>query len=163
MDVSRPGKGQFNLGNVMSAESGSEKGISMMSMLITMAVIAIVSSIAYPSYLEIMKKNRRSDAVLALVDLANRMERYYSEYNTYATATIGTGNTTDVRSSATTKAGFYTLSIVNSATTAANYKIKAVRVVGELQECDDVCGDFTLTDTEVRGITGTGNVKECWK
>src|SRR5262249_31929152 len=100
----------------------------------------------------------------ALLDLANRMQRYYTENNTYATATIANGTSTDVLASATSPQGYYTVSFVGTPT-ATTYTLRATRA--STQTADTKCGDLTLDSTSVRGLyTGTYaagiTAKDCW-
>ena len=135
-------------------------GITLVEMLIVIIIIAIVASVAYPSYLESSRKSRRNDAKIALTDLASRMERYYSENNTYATATIASNPSTDVLSSAASADGHYTLSI--TAQTATTYTIGAAIATGGSQVGDDKCGNFALTNTGLQTVSGTKPASYCW-
>jgi type IV pilus assembly protein PilE len=137
-------------------------GFTLIELVIALVVVAILASIAFPSYQESIRKGRRTDAKVALTDLANRLERYYSDKNTYATATIaGVDPTKNVLSSADSPEGHYTLSI--TAQDATSFTIKAARKTGGLQVSDAKCGDFTLTSAGIKGITGgTGSAADCW-
>jgi type IV pilus assembly protein PilE len=140
----------------------AQSGFTLVELLIALAVAAILALIVVPSYQQIIMKSRRADAVVALTDLANRFEQYYSDNNTYATATIGAGATTDVLSNTSSPQGYYTLSILSSGTTATSYKIQATRKSTGSQANDTLCGNYTLTDQQVRTISGTGTLVECW-
>jgi Tfp pilus assembly protein PilE len=97
-------------------------------------------------------------AMKALMDLANQMQRYYSENNTYPTAKIA-----NVGANSTSTQGFYTLSIPPATLTANSYTIKATRA--GLQTADIRCGDLALTSTNVRDIVGgTAGITaaDCW-
>lgn len=142
-----------------------KQGFSLIELLIVVVVVAILVSIAYPSYQEYITRARRSEGQSALMDLASRMERYYSEHHTYQTATIGSGNASDVLSSATTAEGWYTLSIPTA--TASTYTLQATP--RNTQGTSDTrCQSLTLTHLGVKGIsngpagTPTGTVDACW-
>ena len=77
------------------------KGFTLIELVIAMAIIGILASIAYPSYLDYITRARRQDGQTALLELANQMEQYYANNNTYQTATIATGNPSDIQSSNT--------------------------------------------------------------
>ena len=66
-------------------------GFTLIERMIALAVAAILASIAYPSYLSQIAKGRRGDGKQALVELAQKLERYYTERGTYAGATLGNG------------------------------------------------------------------------
>ncbi|WP_278043911.1 type IV pilin protein [Legionella nagasakiensis] len=142
-----------------------KKGFSLIELLIVMAIVGILASIAYPTYQDYVTRARRSDGQSALLDLASRMERYYSEHHTYQTATIGTGNATDVLSSNTSPEGWYSLSI--SSATGSTYTLQAIPVSTQAT-LDTLCQTLTLNQLGVKGITTgpagtpTGNAAQCW-
>lgn len=136
-------------------------GFTLVELLVVVGVFAILASIAIPYYVSDVHKGQRADATTSLRDLANRLERYYSENNTYATATIGAGvPATDVLPQAATKQGYYTLSFASQSATA--YVIQATRAAGGPLENDTECGDYTLSSTDVRSVTGTLPWNRCW-
>ena len=145
-----------------SSHVRSKGGFTLVELTIAVAVVGILALVAYPTFIQQMQKSRRSDAIAALTDLAYRLERYYSEKNTFATATIASGSATDVLGSPNSPSGFYTLSIVSSQTSDTTYLIQATRKAGGPQASDATCGDFTLTNATVRGISGSGSINDCW-
>ena len=90
------------------------------------------------------------------------MQRYYSDNNTFATATIATAPATDVLASATSPQGYYTLSFVPTTQLANSYTIRAAPQ--GVQTADTKCQTLTLTSTNVRGISGgtEADVTRCW-
>lgn len=138
-----------------------KKGFTLMELLIVIAILGILSLITMPLYTEQITKSRRADAKVALLDLAARMERYYAEHHTYATATIAANPTTDVLSSKQSPEGFYNLSIASQ--TSSSFIIKAIPIPGSAQAINDTkCGSFGLNQLGQKSITGTGTVAECW-
>ena len=136
-------------------------GFTLLEMMVVVAVFGILATIAIPYYIGDVHKGQRADATTSLRDLANRLERYYSDNNTYATATIGAGvASTDVLPAAPSKQGYYTLSF--SAQSATAYVIKATRVSTGPLAGDTECGDFSLSSTDVRSVTGTLPWNRCW-
>lgn len=129
------------------------KGYTLTEILIAMAIIAILSAIAYPSYTGYINKSRRSDAQSGLLDLANRMERYFSANNTYTGATLA-----NVGAPTTTTGGFYTLSLSNLG--ATTYTLQATPTGTQVN--DTTCGSLTLNNLGQKGITGSGSVTDCW-
>jgi len=141
-----------------------QQGFTLIELMIVVTIVAILATIAYPHYTEQVTKTRRADAKTALLDLAARMERYFSENNTYATATIAAAPTTDVLSSTLSPENWYGLSI--SAQTATTYTLRATPV-GAQATNDIRCQTLTLNSLGAKGIaTGpsapTGNATDCW-
>ncbi|GAB4392493.1 MAG: type 4a pilus minor pilin PilE [Gammaproteobacteria bacterium] len=134
-------------------------GITLIELMVVIAIIGILITLAYPSYQAHVTRTHRAEGQTALMDLAARMERYFSENNTYATATIAAGASTDVLNSATTTDGWYTLSITSQ--TATTYAIQATPN-GSQATNDTTCGALTINQLGQRGISGSGTVAECW-
>ena len=95
-----------------------------------------------------------------LSDLATRLESYYAKTNTYSTATIGTGNVTDVLPVAATNQGYYTLAIDAANTTATTYSITAAPV--GVQTGDTRCATLIINSLNVRTVSGTAPATSCW-
>lgn len=140
-------------------------GFSLIELLFVMIIIGILTSFAYPSYKNYIVHARRSDGQTALLDLANRMEQYYYENNTYQTATIATGNVTDVLASNLSTGGWYILSIVKAAPT--NYLLQAAPL-GMQAKNDTRCQTLTLDNIGTKGINQgpegipNGTINNCW-
>ncbi len=136
----------------------NQQGLTLIEMVVTIVIVAIIASVAFPAYKNYLIRTRRSEATIALLDLATRMEKYYAENNnSYASADI----TTNLGlSSTTTTNGFYTLSIPSLS--ATSYTLQATPVSTKSQADDSICADFTLTQAGQKGISGTGTAAECW-
>lgn len=78
-------------------------GFSLIELMIVVVIIGILATIAYPSYTRWVTETRRSDAQGALMDLAARQERYFSQCNSYTTDM--TGPVTDCTAAAPTGGG----------------------------------------------------------
>jgi len=69
----------FNEGNTMK-----QKGFTLIEMMITMGIIAVLASIATMSYTKYVLRANRTDAKIALMQLSQRQERYFTENLRYA-------------------------------------------------------------------------------
>lgn len=133
------------------------QGFSLIELLIVLVIIGILSVIAYPSYRDYLIRSHRSDGQMALLDLACRMEAYFTEHHTYQTATIGTGSATDVLSHPLSPERWYTLSFTQ--TSNKSFALQATPT--NIQ--DPRCGSLTLTSSGVKGITTARSIaSQCW-
>ncbi len=131
-----------------------QKGFTFIELLVTVGIIGILAIIAIPSYLSYVTKAGRSDAKTSLLNLANLLERYYSQKNTYVGATIANLGLTNP-----TSGGYYNLEIANI--TATTYTIQAVPQ-GRQAANDTQCATFTYNQLGQRGITGNSTIAQCW-
>lgn len=129
-------------------------GFTLTELIIVLAIIAILGAIAFPAYNDYVTKTRRADAQVALLDLATRMDRFFTNNNTYVGATLA-----GIGMPAATPEGFYNLAI--TAQGATNYTIQATPVGAQLAD-DTECASFTYDDLGTKGVTGTGSVADCW-
>lgn len=144
----------------------NKKGFTLIELMIVVAIIGIIASIAYPSYRDYIVRARRSDGQSALMDLASRMERFYSEQHSYLNATIATGNAaTDLLSVNTSPEGWYTLSI--AAKTASSYTLQASPLNSQ-GTSDTLCQTLSINNLGLKSMTTgpagvpTGQVSDCW-
>jgi type IV pilus assembly protein PilE len=128
----------------------TNRGFTLIEIMIVIAIIGIVITIAAPSYTEYMKKGRRAEVVSLLSEQAQILERFYTRNNVYTGVTgLSAGN------------DFYTLT---PTITDQTFVLTATRKSGTSMATDK-CGDFTLTNTGGRGMNNatTGlTTKDCW-
>jgi type IV pilus assembly protein PilE len=148
----------------------NNRGFNVVELLVTLSVVGILAGIAYPSYQSQMQKTRRADAEGALLGLANAMERFYTENNTYLGAAGTTATPADTgapriyatQSPVDGGTKYYDLTI--NAATATTYTLRATPDSHGPQG-NDKCGILTLTNAGVKDITGqaSGVTKtDCW-
>ena len=123
--------------------------------MIVVAIVGILSAIAYPSYAEYIRRGHRADARAGLLQAQQWLERASTATGVYPTALPA--NLTWAAD--TTKR--YTISIGGPATTST-FTLTATPKGAQV---GDKCGNFTVTNTGLRGAKGvtTGDiVTECW-
>ena len=141
------------------------KGFSLIELLAVLTIIGILSTIAYPNYRDYIVRVHRSDGQTALLDLANRMERYHHHHHTYQTATIGTGKQNDILPTQISNGGWYILSIEEANKSA--YLLQATPT-GTQASSDTLCQSLTLNhlgNTSISSgpkIKPTGSPSQCW-
>lgn len=146
------------------------RGFTLIEVMIVVLIIAILGGVALPAYQDSVVKSRRAEAKAALLDLQNRMERYFIDKNTYATACItgelgGCPTANSVLGSTATEHGYYMLDIANES--ATGYTLKAMPQGA--QRSDSKCMTLTLTNTGTKGVEAlsgfpgpTSTAANCW-
>ncbi|MDX2456689.1 MAG: type IV pilin protein [Gammaproteobacteria bacterium] len=129
------------------------RGFTLIELMIVITILAIIVTVGYPSYMEHVKKSRRAEGMGQLLELANRMERSYSDQGTYPTSISEVYG-------ATTDGGFYTLSIVNA--NNVSFTVSAAPTSLGRQDTDK-CATFTLTSLGQKSVTDNALNSHCWK
>jgi len=112
----------------------NNKGFTLIELIITVAILGILGAIATSLYDSQSKKQRRSDAVIALTTAQGEMEQYRSDNGVYADAGLNT--------TASPKT-YYTVSVASSVD-GENYTLTAVANAGKPQFSDTNCRKFIV-------------------
>jgi len=149
-------------------------GFTLLELAIALVVVGLLATIAYPTYLEAVRKTRRSDAKVALLRIAQVLERCYIEYNAYndsnCAAVDNSDNTKLAGGYSASDEGYYTLSESSSkALLADSFAFKATPAG---VQTGDRCGSFTYDHLGTKGVTGdadgngtggeSADVALCW-
>jgi len=135
----------FEGSNASKSQPSALKGFTLLELMIVITIIAILATIAFPSYQESVKKSRRGAAKTDLVELANFMERYFTENNTYIGATLPTSINND----------HYTY----TATPEPTVSTFTLSAGPSGSQATDKCGTMTLNQVGLKTTTGSAG---CW-
>lgn len=144
----------------------TQRGFSLIELLVSVAIVAIIAGIAYPSYREQVRDSRRAECTGGLSALSNAMERHFTVNSSYLGAATGgadTGAPGVFRASCPVDGGtpYYNLTISNA--TATTFTIQAAPTG---TQAGDKCGTLTLTNTGQKGVAGAVagyDWERCWK
>lgn len=133
------------------------RGFTLIELMIVIGIIGIIVALGYPSYRDQVMKSRRAEGMGELLELADRLERFYSDQGTYVGATLGTA-ATNIYPTLTDK-GHYQLTIDSQ--NAVAFQVIAAP---QGKQANDKCGSFELTSLGARTVSGNSiNVDQCWK
>jgi type IV pilus assembly protein PilE len=152
--------------------TSNHNGFTLIELMITVVIIGVLAAIAFPSYTKYVQQSRRSDAFTALTQLANNLEKFYSQCSAYTTnittaggvnctapaaGTLGLGASGDQSPNS-----YYTLAIV---TGAPPYAITATANAAGVQFQDTDCRTLTLDSTGAKTSRNSGGTvtTSCWK
>ncbi len=146
-------------------------GFSLVELLVAMVIMAIITGIATAGYRQHVRRTHRTDATIALLQIATAQERYYLRHNRYATTGEELGDPPpDGLGLGETAHGHYRLALAAHADGAAiGYTATATAREGGRQADDLSCRQFTLTQDGQRGAvaadgsTGAEIRDRCWR
>lgn len=148
----------------------TQRGVTLIELMITVAIIGILAGVAIPGYQESVRKSRRADVKGVLLGLTNAMERRFTEANSFCdsatggTAVTGCGTATDdtgapsIYTIPTETASFYTVTI--SAVSSSSYTLSAAPTGAQ---ASDKCGTLSIDNTGSKSVAGaTLDASTCW-
>lgn len=130
------------------------RGFHLIEVLTTVAIVGILAILCIPIYSQYTVHARRLEAANTLSQLAIAMEQFHVEHNTYESASLAALHFSDTIAKDNYRLGIKTAS--NN-----DYLLVAVPL-GHQAEKDRQCGTLTLDASDVKGMTGNGNINECW-
>jgi type IV pilus assembly protein PilE len=133
------------------------RGFTLIEAMIVVGIIGLIAAIGYPSYRDQVIKSRRAEGMGALLELADRMERHYSDAGTYTKTNGDDIAVADVFPSFSSD--YYTLKI--NSQDNISFTVSAEPKDGSSQK-KDKCGTFTLTSQGVKSVS-KGSLDDCWK
>lgn len=145
------------MSDVKAAPHRSMGGFTLIELMIVVAIIGILAAIAIPAYTSYVARGHRAEAKQGLLELAQFMERTYTENNTYQPA----GASPALPFTTMPKAGttVYNLALDAAATSATTYRLTATPT-GSMAA--DECGAFSIDQLGQQTVNGTLSAPDCW-
>src|SRR3569833_1942774 len=122
-----------------------QAGFTLIELMVTILIASVLLAIAVTSYQSQIRMSRRTDARVAVLDLASREERFLSTANNYTQTTTDVGYTGTFP--LTIGNGYYTLNVTPPAPafvalggTTPSFNITATAIGAQLK--DSACRTF---------------------
>jgi type IV pilus assembly protein PilE len=152
------------IGDANVPTRAAQSGMSLIELLVVVVIVGILAGIAYPSYRKQVVRSTRTDAKVSLQQSAQALEDCFTRFHEYdhddcvaMTALLSvTGRPSND--------GHYTI----TAEGEDDLTFTLVATPRGGQAADTECANFTLDQTNVRGVTGTkgatqAGITECWR
>lgn len=146
------------------------QGFTLIELMIVVVIVAILAAVAYPSYQSSLQKSRRAEARAQLLEVAQFMQRFYSQNDRYDQTNAATPQAVAIPSvmavapkGAASGTQNYNIGFQANTLTRSAYTLEAVPRSGGFMATDK-CGTLRINSVGARSITGTGaTVEECWR
>lgn len=126
------------------------RGFTLVELIIVIAIVGLLSAIATQQYQSYIRRGACEDAKGVLTGAGNLLERFRSQNNTYAGATLGSYDQSPIDGEAI-------FNITLSNLTTGTYTLTATPVVGGL-----LAGQGTLTLDHLGTKAGSGALQGAW-
>lgn len=146
----------------------SQRGFTLIELMIVVAIVAILAVVAVPSYRAYVVKSNRAAAESFMLQASNREEQIMLDMRQYVAVASAVGNTNFPNAPTADSPGinlavppevtkFYTLSITIPSTSTSTYTITADPIGSQLTG-DTVCATLTLDQAGAKTPASSG----CW-
>ncbi len=131
-----------------------------MELMVVLLIVALLVGLAWPNYQAHVRRSQRIEALAALLEAQQHMERLYAAQGRYTTAAGGAPSLPQrLQAVPSRESPRYLLELAS--VDAGSYTLRAVP---QGDQANDACGSLTLASTGARGCTGTGaTVAQCWQ
>ena len=155
----------------------TNRGFSLLELLITLVIIAILSAIVLPLYQQYVSQSYRVEAKNTLLSLAIRLEQNYTLNASYtqqqAAAPAAPGTLEDIDNNSIKSWGLDQTPLAGNARYLISFQPNSLQVTAfTLQatptgaQASDICGVLTLDNRNLKGAAGKNNrdikTRDCW-
>ncbi|KAF7774260.1 type IV pilus assembly protein PilE [Pseudoalteromonas citrea] len=128
-------------------------GFTLIEVMIVVVIVGILASIAYPNYSSYVNRAARADAMVILLDAANRQEQFFVDNRQYTSDLADLGVPTE------TENGYFTIGVEAD---TSSFTVTATADSGPVAG-DTECSTLTINELGLKGNTGSGDADLCWE
>jgi type IV pilus assembly protein PilE len=133
------------------------QGFSLIELMIAVVIVGILAAVAIPMYSDYVTRSRRADGQATLMQVAQELERCYTQFSKYNDNSCSVVNSGVV--SETSDQGFYGISASGGNLTESTFTLTATP---QNEQADDTdCTALTLTHLGEQSATGD-DPDSCW-
>ena len=142
----------------------AQSGMSLIELLVVILIVGILAGIAYPSYRKQVVRSTRTDAKVSLQQSAQALENCFTRFHDYDHVDCDAMTALTSPPGLPSNDGHYTITADNE--DDLTFRLIATPQGG--QTADTECANFTLTQANVPGVSGTkgatmAGIRECWR
>jgi len=143
--------------NRVAMAKRSNRGFTLIEVMIVVAIIGILAAIAYPSYQEYVRRAARADAQSDMLEIAQIAERFFTTNNQYAASRAGVAFVLPFAQSPRSGGARYNMNMAFP--TPQTFVLQAVPAA---PQAADACGTLTLNQLGVTGPNLGTDGRPCW-
>ncbi|MGR6036065.1 MAG: type IV pilin protein [Candidatus Nitrosoglobus sp.] len=125
-------------------------GFTLIEMLIVMAIVAILATVALPSYQGVVRQSRRSEAIMTLLEIQLKEEKWRANHSAYGSISNVGGITSN---------DYYNFAAEDTSTSTYTLKAAAKTGTDQINDKENGTGCSTLTINQ----SGEKTPAQCWK
>jgi len=142
----------------LSRSHNRSRGFTLIELLITVAIIGILAAIAIPMYSDYVTRSRRADGQAKLMQVAQDLERCYTQYSIYNHGSCS-ALASDDPDGVISEQGFYAITAPDLDLTESTFTLTATPRNDQANDTD--CDKLTLTHLGEQSAT-VDDPGSCW-
>jgi type IV pilus assembly protein PilE len=145
---------QNSLGRIPTSPCRT-KGFTLIELMVVFMVTLVLASVALSSYSKHIDRSNRVEAQSRMLEIAMQLERAFTLTGSYPAALPPTVDLSVPKGSTATTQRY----LLKYETASNGFKLTSTPKNSQL---DDVCGELTLDEANVKKAAGTQTIRECW-